>query len=209
VSLVLDLIFPKSCYLCHTNGCYLCPQCRRRFRPLPVDYPVNNRFEGILSLFRYHQAIKAMIRDLKFSFVTDLIPEICELIDTNLHTHYPRLLSYWQSQEFVLIPISLHSRRQSWRGFNQSEIICRRLSPLLGLKYDPDILIRHQNTVPQTSITNKSLRRCNLASSFRLLSDKYPRVILFDDVCTTTSTLISAASAFPLHVSLWGLTLAG
>jgi predicted amidophosphoribosyltransferase len=145
----------------------------------------------------------------------------------SIKSKYPHLLAYWQQNNFILVPIPLHTHRFNWRGFNQSELICRELSLKLKLSFDSNILVRSINTIPQTTLKNKSLRRSNIESVFTLkksfapltqggikrgfendkwLNDKY---ILVDDVYTTGSTINSAKSVFSKNTELWTLTIAG
>jgi ComF family protein len=209
MSIILDTIFPRCCYRCHSSGWYLCPECQEFLKCRPIKHSPTSRLDGTLSLFRYHSYLKAIIKDLKFGFVTDLIPEIISFTIPKIENNYPKLLRYWQENKFSLVPIPLHPFRHSWRGFNQSAEIGQKLSLKLNLSYHPEILTRVKNTLPQTKIRDKLVRRSNTSSSFRLCCDKYKNIILFDDVYTTGSTLSSAASVFPGDTAIWGFTLAG
>ena len=203
MSLILDIIYPRSCFGCGRAGFYLCPPCRR-------EIVLKGMKKGDrLSLFRYHGAIKKLITALKFDFVTDVIPEITDFMSQSIISKYPNLLDYWQSKSYVLTPIPLHPSRYNWRGFNQSELICHELSKNLKLNYDPKIISRTKNTQAQTSFKDKLLRKNNIADSFSMIDDKYQNIILFDDVYTTGSTITSAKSVFPKKSQIWTLTIAG
>ena len=215
MSLLLDLIFPRTCYSCHHPGRYLCLNCQSKLIVRSIKYHKSGNIEGHLPLFHYHQPLKPMIQDLKFKFVSDLIPEISLLISRTLKTNFPHLLEYWQKEKFILVPIPLHPHRQNWRGFNQSELIVHELSPLINLNYQ-HLLIRHIDTPPQTSIKDKSARHTNISSAFHLDNQSFSQshwenqnIILFDDVYTTGSTIRSAATIFPKSSKIWALTIAG
>ena len=92
MSLVLDLIFPNSCYQCHSSSQYLCHSCQQKLIYRSIKYTPNSPLDGHLSLFRYHQAIKDMIKDLKFNFVSDLVDTLATISANGLKSHYPRLL---------------------------------------------------------------------------------------------------------------------
>ncbi len=201
MSLLLDLIFPRSCYSCHRPGRYLCLHCQSELVVRSIRPPQR------LPLFRYHGPIKAMIHDLKFSFISDLVPEFALLISRTLKTKFPHLLEYWQEENFIIVPIPLHPYRQNWRGFNQSELILKELAPLINLKYQ-NLLIRSKNTLPQTQIKDKALRHTNISSAFCAIGHNYKNIILFDDVYTTGSTTKSAISCFPKDTNIWILTIA-
>jgi ComF family protein len=211
MSLILDWLFPRRCYGCGRSGYYLCSQCSQNIahRSVKPNFPPG--FDGTLSLFRYHGPIKSILSDLKFNFVSDLIPEMAALMAIGLKTDYPHLLKYWQQQKFALIPVPLHSSRCCWRGFNQSELLASALSPLINIPCLSDILFRTRQTPPQSLVKDKILRRQNIINCFGLNPKVSlpPKIILVDDVATTGSTLISALSAFPSSTESWALTLAG
>ena len=203
MSILLDILFPRYCFGCHHHGYYLCPICRSKI--ILKSIKPGDR----LSLFRYNGPIKTIITELKFNFVSDVASEMAEFIAISIVTKYPNLLSYWQEKNFVLTPIPLHPRRQNWRGYNQSELVCHHLSQQLKLGYDSHVLVRAKYIVPQTKIHDKLLRRQNTISSFKLINNKYQNIILFDDVYTTGSTIRSAKSVFPKNTQIWTLTIAG
>jgi len=211
MSLVLDLLYPQRCYGCGHPGSYFCPQCisRLAYRPVKPDYPVG--FDGTLNLFHYRGLIKSAVSDLKFKFVSDLVSELTVLMAAGLKTQYPHILEYWHHSGFVLIPVPLHPSRARTRGFNQSELLASALSPALDIPCIADILFRHRSAPPQSLVKNKTLRRQNISSAFNLHPEIIPppKIILFDDVATTGSTLSSALSVFPKNTEAWALTLAG
>jgi len=211
MSFILDLLYPRYCYSCGRLGTYFCPQCRAKFIYQPVKPRYPRGFDGTLSLFHYRGPFKSAINDLKFKYISDLVPDLASLVVTGLKTGYPHLLQYWQQSAFTLIPIPLHPARSRWRGFNQSELLVSALSPLINIPYSTDILLRSFSSPPQSQLKNKTLRRQNVHSVFCLGQDIIPpsKIILFDDVATTGSTLSSALSVFPKNTEGWALTLAG
>ena len=195
MSLILDLLFPK------TN---LSPL--KLLATQPVKYSPNNRLDGVVSLFKYHGSIKEILTDIKFNFVSEPCSRLADIIFDRLQINFPNIVHYWQENNFILAPIPLHPRRQNWRGFNQSELLCQYLSPLLKLNYQ-NLLIRQKNTLAQ-SLLPKSSRHKNTSSAFILQQPVSGNFILVDDVYTTGATLNSAASVFSKESILWGLTLA-
>ena len=212
MSLILDLIFPQKCYGCGRTGEYLCSKCQKNISVLNTK-PPQNGFDGGLSLFKYHSFIKSAITDLKYNFVSDNVEDLASLCAKTLKSNFPNLIGYWRQNNFILIPIPLHQSRQNWRGFNQSEILSQKIASKLSLDFSNQILIRHQNTTNQAKLKNIKDRSNNVANIFSLspISDKFKHknFIIFDDVCTTQSTLISAQltlkTSFPNQC--WYLTL--
>ncbi len=211
MSLILDLIFPKKCYICGQFGHYICPGCYPSLNPNSIIDTPDSVFEGRLSLFPYKDAVQSIIHDLKYNYVTDLLPDLACLINYHLHASFPHLLSYWSDHKFKIVPIPLHPRRQNWRGFNQSEALARQLLLFTKIPVLTDLIQKKDNTSPQAQL-NRSTRSTN-PHSFSLSpgnSIRPQNIILFDDVYTTGSTIKSAAACLHPHVSnIWVFTLAG
>ena len=97
----------------------------------------------------------------------------------------------------LVAPIPLSSQRSRERGFNQSKIIAKAVSKEFGLEYRSDLLIRSKTTIAQAKLSRQE-RAENLKDAFEvkdLNSIKTRKVLLVDDICTTGSTLMSAAKA--------------
>jgi ComF family protein len=101
-------------------------------------------------------------------------------------------------EQDLLVPVPLHKSRQADRGFNQSQLIARRLSRLLDVPLAPYHLRRTLATPSQFQMKSKKERRENLKGAFSV-TKRHPfggrRICLIDDVVTTGSTLGACASA--------------
>lgn len=102
----------------------------------------------------------------------------------------------------VIIPIPLHKRRLRWRGFNQSELIAKRISekitPGFPISIENNLLERFRYTHPQMEIKNQAKRRKNIEKAFKIPGDKpelvrNKRILLVDDVATTGATIFECA----------------
>ena len=95
-----------------------------------------------------------------------------------------------------LVPVPLHPKRLSWRGFNQSLELARFLGRELARPVCAEGLTRVRNTTPQSQLPGRA-RLSNLAGAFagqeRLVAGKH--VLLVDDVMTTGATVDTAARA--------------
>jgi ComF family protein len=150
-----------------------------RLRDLILGY----KFEGRLGLGRQLQECLASA----FERSAALFPELlaCEL----------------------LVPVPLHPRRLSWRGFNQSRELARLLARRRGLPIRQEALKRVRRTVPQMEL-DRAKRAENIrgafAASAEILAGR--TALLLDDIMTTGSTLeecsrmMRAAGAAQVHV---------
>ncbi len=96
----------------------------------------------------------------------------------------------------VIIPVPLHPYRLIKRGFNQSELIAKKLSKKLEIPVDLKSCKRIKNTLHQTNFTIKE-RKKNIRNAFSInecFSAKH--IAIVDDVVTTGSTANELARMF-------------
>ncbi len=97
-----------------------------------------------------------------------------------------------------IIPVPLHSSKYKKRGFNQAEILARKISCLCEITFMGDVLLRTKKTRPQKNLNDRE-RKMNLFNAFSLNYDnlkKYGnlrRIIIVDDIYTTGSTIDACA----------------
>jgi ComF family protein len=97
----------------------------------------------------------------------------------------------------LVVPVPLHLSRLRWRGFNQALLLARRLARQYRARVDPFVLERTRPTQPQVEL-DEAARRVNVARAFRVTRPaavRDRRVLLFDDVYTTGSTVNDCARA--------------
>ena len=118
----------------------------------------------------------------------------------------------WHAAALV-VPMPLHPSRLVERGFNQSHEIARVVSRLLALRLAPAGLRRVRATAPQVGLSRRE-RAGNLSGAFvadpRVVAGQH--VVLIDDVVTTGSTAIEAAStlraAGAASIAVWAVARA-
>ena len=96
--------------------------------------------------------------------------------------------------------IAGHASRERERGYNQSELLAKEMSRLLGIPVRSDIVKRVQKTVPQKELDELG-RQNNLKKAFFIGTDvvKLKKVIVVDDVYTTGSTVDAVARELKEH----------
>ena len=88
----------------------------------------------------------------------------------------------------IIIPVPIHKNRLKLRGFNQSLEISRKLSRLIGVPIERNILVRTKDTVSQVGL-KKSEREKNVKNVFCVIGDiKGINIVLVDDVYTSGAT---------------------
>jgi ComF family protein len=97
----------------------------------------------------------------------------------------------------ALVPVPLHPRRHRERGFNQADVIARRLGRRVGIPV-LDVVDRITDTTTQATIHARAGRMANLRHAFAVTRPAVIRgkhVMVIDDVLTTGATLVSIARA--------------
>lgn len=211
MSLILDLLFPKTCFGCGKVGQYFCSKCLSQIKYHSPKFSSHPPKEGRLSLFCFHGLIRRAVQSLKYEFTTDIIDELSTIFTQKIHQTYPHLLKYWQQNNFILTPIPLHYFRQNWRGFNQSLLLGQSISQKLNLKFSDRIIIRSKYTHSQAKIKSHQKRLENIHQAFTPILPAPQNLIIFDDVATSFSTLNSALDSLKACGlnRCWYLTLAG
>lgn len=97
----------------------------------------------------------------------------------------------------TLVPVPLHPRKARERGYNQAELLARRLAAAAGASTTVQVLLQRQiDTATQTAFDRRT-RMANLQNAFALAAGATltpdEHYILIDDVFTTGSTLNSCA----------------
>lgn len=178
VETVLDIIYPPSnrCITCDAEDFIgICPYCKSKIKR------VENQ-DDILSYGYYGGVLKALILAFKYDKNFTAGNVISELLLNLINEN---------SVEFdaiYYVPMSKSSIKK--RGFNQCEIIAKKLSKSLNIPVS-NSLIKIKNTKEQKSLS-KEERYKNIKGAFKIRENniKNKRILLIDDVVTTGATLL-------------------
>lgn len=209
-----DFIVPPGCLVCHgpladhDAVCCDCwreidfispPLCDRLGLPMPFDTggrmisaaaaadpPVYDRARAV---GRFDGTLRRLVHDLKFHDRHEAVGMLARLM---LHAGAELL-----GDAEVVVPVPLDRWRLLSRRFNQSGLLARELSRLMGLPYVPGALVRVRRTRPQVELTREQ-RLANVAGAFRVEVGHKGQidgraVLLIDDVITTGATVDACA----------------
>jgi ComF family protein len=114
------------------------------------------------------------------------------------------------ASNLLLVPVPLHKHRLRNRGFNQADLLARRLSFVTGVK-QVNALSRTIYTRPQQTLGRQE-RLNNVKGAFKAKANliRGKNIILVDDVCTSGATLIECTEELLQHgaASVAALTVA-
>jgi len=221
VRALLDLLFPARCQSCGRFGPeLLCADCRSALRPISPPFclrcglPFDPLAKGgelcagcrgrsrwpyrwARSAAYYQGPLREAIINFKFHRRRVLAGPLAELMLAAVERWQAAWLpesepDHWE----VLCPVPLHPWREQARGFNQCELLCRRLGEAWGLPVEK-LLVRSRETQPQVDLPGEA-RRGNVRGAFVPASEGRVQgrsILVVDDLWTTGSTLVECARA--------------
>lgn len=202
---LFHLFYPHNCIGCGSDVIdkenFLCLQC---FDDLPhtnfaqhENNPLEKKFWGRIGLvsamsqfyFSKESIIQNIVHELKYKgnkqagyFLGNLVGK--SLLNSNrFHVD-------------VIIPLPLFEKKEKMRGYNQSEILCRGISEIIGKPVIKNNVIRKVFTETQTK-KHRLERWKNVENIFHVnfpdeLTGKH--ILLVDDVITTGATIDACAT---------------
>lgn len=195
---LVDLLLPASCAGCGRYGAVLCSVCRDGFIPASVardrffapdpGVVVGDACSVALAAFRHDGITRRSLTRLKYGGAGRLAGPLAEAALPTL-----RILVRI-SGPVALVPVPVHPARERERGYNQAALLARGLGSRLHLPVR-EVLARRRETTKQHRL-NRAARLRNLRGAFSLADGvTVPlRVIIVDDILTTSATLEACAS---------------
>ncbi len=208
---ILSFFFPDACIFCgrilgHVkNGICICSHCAKQQvfldeghtcrlcgAPLPHTERLcqtcqthRHAFDRAISCMSYEKDARTAI--LRFKFGNR--PDLCRSFACMLSRRVRPLHGATPFDVILYPPLSKSAYRE--RGYNQSELLAKRLAKELGLPLMQDAFRKVKET-PKQSTLNYGRRIANVLHAFALEkpSDAFrgKRILLIDDVLTTGAT---------------------
>jgi ComF family protein len=100
-----------------------------------------------------------------------------------------------------VISVPLHTVRKRTRGYNQSEIIAKKIASHFNWNYVPSIVKKHKATLSQANLSAES-RFTNVEDAFSVDSKnriEESNLLIVDDVFTTGSTVNEISRTLQRH----------
>lgn len=210
----LDWIYPRRCPVCDgilgKKEPYICrkcvpklqpvrePRCRkcgRGLRSVTEEYCTDcasrrHEYDSGFAVYPYHGLVRESLMRFKYAGRQEYARFYAQAIRTSGGSTIRRM------QPDILIPVPVHRKKLRARGYNQAEVLARRLSEKTGIRMEKDLVIRMKNTLPQKEL-DRLQRKKNLQDAFALKETgrRFPwkRVLLVDDIYTTGSTVDTLA----------------
>jgi ComF family protein len=194
---LVDAIYPPKCGLCARLDAHpVCEACRREWQVLVLasDFSISIEFADYVSAaYRYEGRAAQAVQRLKYSRTTSLIGAmsvvIADLVGRPVF-----------AAADAVVPVPIHWRRNCYRGFNQSHLLCAALDPAM---VRPTLLTRKRWTRPQVGLSREE-RRINLEGAFAASPQvRGLRLLLVDDVTTSGGTIRECAKTLKQAGAAW------
>ena len=211
------LFYPPKCRVCSQwTTSYkeiLCLSCENEFNILDINVDslsrISEKFFGThhlvcaqsISVYTKDSVVQKLIHALKYEGRQEV-----GVYFANAYAH--KIKKLHQKHHFdIILPVPLHIRKKSERGYNQLTYFGKELSKILSVPYHEGILIRTHYDTSQTKFGY--FQRVNkVANPFAVKKADFLRnkhILLIDDVITTGATLrncLDALSPLGAHCSI-------
>jgi|SRR3989344_4204823 len=205
---LLDILFPKFCFGCGKEGLYICKGCEVFLSE------IENTIPGLTSVWEYDGLMEKLIHKIKFDgryhIIGELIEKALEKIDLKL------------PDDTIITYVPMWKKKERRRGFNQSELIARKLGQLLGFA-EQSLLEKVRDNRSQVGLGPRE-RLENVKDVFQTNFQFFPlrgisrretifnfkNALLVDDVYTTGATMKECAKVLRKAgvKNVYGFTLA-
>lgn len=181
--------FPNACLSCGNRIAvseFLCDSCKCLIKgPIPYELSVDGL--PVRSYWWYEPSVSDVIRAYKFGKRWRLSKLIAGWLLNLLDQSLP---GGGRDYTIISVPTTIQALRE--RGFDTNSLVLRKLRRMANYRVINAITVA-KSVLPQASLT-KEERKVAAKGKFSLRIKKLPKkVILFDDVITTGSTIRSCA----------------
>ena len=204
VNSLLEIVFPPMCLVCDTplykDG--YCKRCQGKVKKIEEVTCFNcgidlkhcecdrffYHFDGVVAPYYNEGYAQDVIYNFKFSkrfsCVTVFGDDMANAAATKFGEENFDVVTF--------VPADIISERE--RGYNQSELLAKRISETLGKEFDKNILRKRKKVKTQHKIGNVNGRYLNVFEAFysiKRIDGK--NILLVDDIKTTGATLDACA----------------
>lgn len=201
---IYNVFFPIKCGYCDEiteNGSYICDTCNKR---VELEELKNRcKFCGT-KLFDKSRICRKCAEEKKyydefiyFSDYEDVLKNKMLAYKFNdkkyLKDFFAQELAkcLYDVQADYIIGVPVTKKRLGERGYNQTNLIAKELSKILGIEYISNMLVKIRDTEHQSKLT-KTERKFNIKNCFEV-ADIYDvsnkKILLIDDIFTTGATV--------------------
>lgn len=220
--MILDILYPKYCYLCNKKGDYICDICKKSFkknlpecyicRRISPDFRTHAKckkyksFERIFIAWEYNNLSSVILKKYKYKGVSNISEKLSSMLTDVIYiNNFQKYLS-----DSIVLPVPSSKQRYNERGFNQVDLIAKSVSKNFNLAYDNTILYRKLQFGHQ-ALRDRKERLSSIDNSFYIKDysklKSFKIITLIDDVITTGKTLENIRNLFSRECSFQAVCL--
>src|SRR3989344_5387347 len=195
---LLDVLLPKFCIGCGKEGLYICKGCEVFLSE------IENTIPGLTNVWEYEGLMEKLIYKIKFDGCYHIIDELVEKAFQKIALSIP--------DDIIITYVPMWKKKERRRGFNQAELIARKLGQLLGFA-EQSLLEKVRDNRSQVGLGPRE-RLENVKdvfqTNFQFSIFNFKNVLLVDDVYTTGATMKECAKVLRKAgvKNVYGFTLA-
>lgn len=207
------MIYPNKCIFCGEimppeknicDTCFenlpwihgeICGECGSLKEDCQCEKRHGSYYEGVASVFYYSDSVRDCIRRFKFQGEKYIYPELGNLMTECLRKRFSGI----DFDYVTYVPIDKKRRRQ--RGYNQSELLARRISEKTGIPFGENLIKKIYRTHIQHECDMLE-RKGNLLGAFDIdpsFSVEGRTILLVDDIRTSGATLSECGKMLYLY----------
>ncbi len=208
---LLDIMYPRHCFACDKSlheekNTYICESCLGMIEATEAKRcskcglklgpgitssgkgchgckNTNLKFEKSFFVSDHTDPVRALIHQFKYKKHMCLAIPLGSLLINLLHQKTIDEIDF-------VVPVPLHWKKKRERGFNQSELMAKKICKILSIPISINNLFRVKNTLSQTQLS-RTQRQNNVKGAFKVKNPEMfyqQNVLLVDDVLTTGMT---------------------
>lgn len=205
--MVFDVLFPPLCLNCqkpildknkficekclnsiNLNNTLFCSGCRARLADNKRICHYDSQY-FLAAAGNYDcLALQNLIHYFKYKSFKNLAPILGEMVLKYIEN------CKFEIENFIVVPIPLHPKRERKRGFNQSKLLAEFIAKNFNLEL-ADELKRVKNNKPQVECRDHEARAKNMENCFEIKNPEKIRgrnILFIDDVFTSGATMNEA-----------------
>lgn len=207
---IVNVAFPDICYICGRNlgknEHTICIDCLTNRFPTADSSGEYSSAEMVLpdavksqtALWNFDKGgiLQEALHQLKYERLTGIGKDFGKALGWHLKKHPVYSDKIMNNSQMVIVPVPLHHKKLSKRGYNQARCIAEGVKGVINTEIVPQkAVIRTKNTKTQTGFTLEQ-RRENLYGAFEAAQPSFIKnclCLIVDDVFTTGATTFELA----------------
>ena len=178
------------------------PRCKKCGRPIRLEeqefcYDCRRKkhsYEEGIAVYVYEGRVRRAVHQMKFQNRR----VYAEIFGAVMAEEVRKKIELWDIK--AVVPVPMYKKKQRERGYNQAELLARKVSDVLHIEMKSDLVVRVRDTKPQKELEKKD-RENNLKKAFSVKQNevKLKNILLVDDIYTTGSTIDALADTLKKH----------